>query len=159
MERDEIGEVTVSKFGLSLRRLSSRAFCHAKNYQSLESRHDRSCLAIGSLKATLASYSLHEEWETWLALAMATAIARGGKCGPWQAMSRIVFSISTVKCHAKSFVSASKVMSGNENLSILNHEALFHLKSKVLNLADPVTQEALTHKCSPSGVKVLFLDN
>ena len=63
MERDEIGQVTVSRFGLSLRRLSSRAFCHATSYQSLESRHGRSCLAIGSSKATWALYSLHEVWE------------------------------------------------------------------------------------------------
>jgi hypothetical protein len=40
-----------------------RAEFEAALKQSLEFRHDRSCLAIGSLKATWALYSLHEAWE------------------------------------------------------------------------------------------------
>jgi putative DNA primase/helicase len=50
-------------------------------------------------------------------------------------------------------------MNGEENLSVLNHEALFHLKAKTLNLADPVTQEVLTGILIETRVKVLLLDN
>ena len=42
---------------------------------------------------------------------------------------------------------------------MLNHDALFHRSGKVLNLADPVTQEALLATMLEDGVKVLFLDN
>ena len=38
-------------------------------------------------------------------------------------------------------------MSGDENLTVLNHEALFHLKGKTLNIADSVMQEVLTGIC------------
>jgi hypothetical protein len=97
--------------------------------------------------------------KTWLALAMATAIARGGKCGRWQALSgnRVLYIDGEMPC--EELVSRIEGMSGDENLTILNHEALFHLKSKALNLADPVTQEVLTKILLETGVKVLFLDN
>ena len=50
-------------------------------------------------------------------------------------------------------------LGGVENLAVLNHEVLFHRSGKVLNLADPVMQDALTERMLKDGVKVLFLDN
>src|SRR5271165_1273548 len=48
---------------------------------------------------------------------------------------------------------------GNENLFILHHERLFDLTGLSINLADPVTQKALTEICVTNGFKVLALDN
>ena len=68
--------------------------------------------------------------KTWLALAMATAIARGGKCGRWQASSgnRVLYIDGEMPC--EELVSRIEGMSGDENLTVLNHEALFHLKAR-----------------------------
>ena len=97
--------------------------------------------------------------KTWIALAMAAAIARGGKCGPWQSSSgnRVLYIDGEMPC--EELVSRIEGMSGDQNLFVLNHEALFHLKGKTLNLADSVTQEILTRILIDTGVKVLFLDN
>jgi hypothetical protein len=104
-------------------------------------------------------FALRGLGKTWLALAMATAIATGGKCGPWQASGprRVLYADGEMPCEA--LCERIKGLDGNENLTVLNHEALFHRSGKVLNLADPVTQEALTARMLEDGVKVLFLDN
>jgi len=97
--------------------------------------------------------------KTWLALAMATAIATGGKCGPYQANdSRCVLYVDG-EMPCEDLGTRIQGMSGDENLTVLDHEVLFHLTGKTLNLADPVTQEALTGYMLANGVKVLFLDN
>lgn len=97
--------------------------------------------------------------KTWLALAIATAIAGGGKCGPWTASGacRVLCIDGEMPC--ESLCERIEGMNGDENLSVLNHEALFHLKAKTLNLADPVTQEVLTGILIETRVKVLLLDN
>jgi RecA-family ATPase len=97
--------------------------------------------------------------KTWLALAMAIAIAGDKKCGPWQAnkSQRVLYVDGEMPCEA--LAERIEGMEGNENLTVLNHEALFHLSGKVLNLADPVTQEELTARMLADRVKVLFLDN
>ena len=50
-------------------------------------------------------------------------------------------------------------MGGVENLTVLNHEALFHLGGEVLNLGDATVQDELTTRLLEDGVKVVFLDN
>jgi AAA domain-containing protein len=97
--------------------------------------------------------------KTWLALAMATAIATGGKCGPWTASKacRVLYIDGEMPCG--SLCERIDGLDGNDNLSVLNHEVLFHLSGKVLNMADPVTQEELTGYMLDHDVKVLFLDN
>lgn len=97
--------------------------------------------------------------KTWLSLAMATAIASGGKCGPWQAVvaRRVLYIDGEMPCESLDERIAG--MEGVENLDVLNHEALFHLTGKVLNLADRVTQDALTAQMLADGTAVVFLDN
>jgi hypothetical protein len=41
----------------------------------------------------------------------------------------------------------------------LQHEALFHLTGKVLNLTNPIVQTALLEKCQHDKIEVLILDN
>jgi AAA domain len=97
--------------------------------------------------------------KTWLAIAIATAIARGGKCGPWQANAprRVLYVDGEMPCEA--LAERIEGLEGNGNLTVLNHEVLFHRSGKVLNLADLLTQEGLTAWMPANGTKALFLDN
>ena len=97
--------------------------------------------------------------KTWLSLAMAAAIANGRECGPWVGAGarRVLYVDGEMPC--ESIAARIAGMDGVENLAVLNHEALFHLSGKVLNLADPVMQAALTERMQADGVKVLILDN
>jgi hypothetical protein len=47
----------------------------------------------------------------------------------------------------------------SQNIIYLQHEALFHLTGKVLNLTDPDAQAALLEKCRQDKIDILFLDN
>ena len=69
---------------------------------------------------------------------------------------RVLYVDGEMPCEA--LCERIKGLDGEENLAVLNHEALFHLSGKVLNLANPVTQEALLAKMLEDGVKVLFLE-
>ena len=97
--------------------------------------------------------------KTWLSLGIATALARGGECGPWReaAARRVLYVDGEMPC--ESIRSRIAGMGGVENLSVLSHEALFHLSDKVLNLADRDTQDALTARMLADGISVVFLDN
>jgi hypothetical protein len=97
--------------------------------------------------------------KTWLALGIATAISSSGKCGPWQAngANRVLYVDGEMPC--ESLGERIQGMGGTENLTVLSHEALFHLTGNVLNLANPTTQDALTRVMLAGGVKVLILDN
>ncbi|HEX3625500.1 MAG TPA: AAA family ATPase [Verrucomicrobiae bacterium] len=41
----------------------------------------------------------------------------------------------------------------------LQHEALFHLTGKALNLTDPIAQTAVLEKCKRDKIDIVFLDN
>jgi hypothetical protein len=41
----------------------------------------------------------------------------------------------------------------------LQHEALFHLTGKALNLADPITQTAILERCIRDKIEIVLLDN
>jgi hypothetical protein len=97
--------------------------------------------------------------KTWLSLGMATAIANGGVCGPWQALRprRVLYVDGEMPCEALS--SRLRGMGAGGGLSVLSHQALFHLEGRVLNLARASAQEELTRFLRREGVQVLFLDN
>jgi hypothetical protein len=46
-----------------------------------------------------------------------------------------------------------------DGLFYLQHEVLFHMTGRVLNLTDSVVQKALLEKCIRDRIKILFLDN
>jgi RecA-family ATPase len=97
--------------------------------------------------------------KTFLAMAMSSAIANGGRCGPWQANGarKVLYIDGEMPCD--DFIFRSNGLECNGNLSVLHHEALFHLTGKVLNLADSITQESLTAWILAQGIQVLILDN
>lgn len=97
--------------------------------------------------------------KTWLSLGMATAIAGGKTCGPWQANGARQVLYVDGEMPVESIEKRINGMGAVESLSVLNHEALFHLGNKTLNLADPATQDTLTDYLLATGKKVLVLDN
>lgn len=97
--------------------------------------------------------------KTWIALAMSSAIANGGQCGPWIAHGEHNVFYVDGEMPFGDFSRRSEGLECNQNLSVLHHEALFHLAGKVLNLADSIAQEVLTALLLKTKIKVLVLDN
>lgn len=150
--------------------------------QSLSSRHlleayDRSIMSCEALRElgipprepVLGTFFLEGDLgfiyaprglgKTWLSLAMASAIATGGSCGVWQAARprRVVYVDGEMP--SESVVQRVHGLGSSPNLTILNHEALFHLSGQSLNLADPIAQDMMTEYLRREGVSVLVLDN
>jgi hypothetical protein len=98
--------------------------------------------------------------KTWLALAMAQALSTGGKLGDWQAPAPVKVLYVDGEMPPDLMRDRCEGLEGsNDNLQFLNHEILFERTGKVLNIADPEAQRAITARCMNTGVKVLFLDN
>ena len=97
--------------------------------------------------------------KTWFSLGLACAIAGKSFFGPWKVHKNlpVLYVDGEMPCEI-----IDKRISGlgaSESLSVLNHEALFHKTGAVLNLTDPVSQEAIKQLCLEGGHKVLVLDN
>jgi putative DNA primase/helicase len=98
--------------------------------------------------------------KTWLALAIAQALSTGGKLGDWQAHEPVRVLYIDGEMPPDLMRGRCKGLEAtNANLHFLNHEILFDRAGRVLNIANPVLQEAITMRCVTSGVKVLILDN
>lgn len=97
--------------------------------------------------------------KTWLSLAIASAVANGRRLGPWQAHGVWPVCYVDGEMAVDGMLERMNGMEAGPNLSILNHEALFHLSGKVLNIAEPETQQALMDYCLETGQRVLVLDN
>jgi AAA domain len=97
--------------------------------------------------------------KTFMALAMSSAMTNGGECGPWCAKETRKVLYIDGEMPYDDFRFRSKGLECNGNLSVLHHEVLFHLTGKVLNLADPITQEMLTAWMIGKEIKVVILDN
>jgi len=97
--------------------------------------------------------------KTWLSLAMATAVANGLPCGPWAANGarKVLYVDGEMPCEDLEARLAG--LGATDGLSVLSHEALFHLDGRVLNLADVASQDALTDHIRREGVELLVLDN
>jgi hypothetical protein len=98
--------------------------------------------------------------KTWLALAIAQALSTGGKLGEWQAHEAVkVLYVDGEMPPDLMRVRCEGLQARNDNLSFLNHEVLFDRTGKVLNIANPEIQQAITQRCIAAGVKVLVVDN
>jgi AAA domain len=99
--------------------------------------------------------------KTWLAWAIARAIARGEGFGPWspgEEAAQVCYLDGEMP--AELMQDRDKAFGGVcENLTLINHEILFEQTSLVLNLADPKVQRAITQWCVEVGCKVLVIDN
>ena len=101
--------------------------------------------------------------KTWLAMLLARKCAEGASLGlaEWQmhGRRRVLYVDGEMSMdgirerdNALSAVAAP-------GMFYLQHEALFHLTGKVLNLAEPDAQAALLEKCLQDSIEILVLDN
>ena len=97
--------------------------------------------------------------KTWLSLGLACALANGRSLGPWQAHGAWPVAYLDAEMALDGMLERMHGMSASPNLRILNHEVLFHLAGKVLNIAEEETQQALLALCLKTGRRVLVIDN
>jgi AAA domain len=97
--------------------------------------------------------------KTWFGMALAEALSGGRKFGDWQAPSSVGVLYIDSEMPADLMENRSTGLQTNDKFAILNHEALFHLTGKTLNIADPEVQAAITRHCLETKRKVLVIDN
>ena len=98
--------------------------------------------------------------KTWLALAIAQALSKGGKLGEWAAHASVKVLYIDGEMPPDLMRSRCEGLdASNGDLQFLNHEILFDRTGKVLNVTNREIQNAITERCLTSGVKVLILDN
>ena len=97
--------------------------------------------------------------KTWLSMLIASAVATGGVAGPWQANGARKVVYIDGEMAIDGMLERLAGLRASENLVVLNHEVLFHLGNKTLNLADYDTQSAITEYLLEAGAALVVLDN
>jgi AAA domain len=97
--------------------------------------------------------------KTWFAEAMAQTIASGGTLGDWEAHEPCKVLYVDSEMPADLMRARSIGLGTDDNFQIINHEILFERTRKILNIANPEIQNAITRHCVNTGVKVLLIDN
>ncbi len=97
--------------------------------------------------------------KTWFALAIAQALSTAGKIGDWGSREAVKVLYIDTEMPPDLMKERINGMGTNERLTILSHDILFERCEKVLNVATPEVQAAITKRCVDAGVKVLFIDN
>jgi len=97
--------------------------------------------------------------KTWFSLGLGVAISCKEEFGPWKVHERAPVLYVDGEMPCQSLEERIAGLGGDEDLMVLNHESLFHITSRVLNLTDSKSQKAITRLCHEKGIKVLILDN
>jgi len=97
--------------------------------------------------------------KTWFSLGLACAIASKSVFGPWKVHENLPVLYVDGEMPCEIIDERISGLGASDSLSVLNHEALFHKTGAVLNLTDPVSQEAIRQLCLEGGYRVLVLDN
>ena len=99
--------------------------------------------------------------KTWLAMLLARRCAEGGTLGDWtvQKTQRVLYVDGEMSMDAIRERDNALSAGAAEGIFYLQHEALFHLTGKVLNLTEPQAQAALLEQCIRDKIDMLFLDN
>lgn len=99
--------------------------------------------------------------KTWLAMLLARKCAEGGTMADWTAHKprRVLYVDGEMPLDEIRGRDVALSHGPTENMLYLQHEALFHLTGKVLNLTNPMVQAALLEKCQQDQIEVLILDN
>jgi hypothetical protein len=97
--------------------------------------------------------------KTWFSLGLATAITAKESFGPWKVHdhAKVLYIDGEMPCESLEVRMAG--LGADEDLLVLNHESLFHITGKALNLTNPEAQDSITKLCLRDGIKVLILDN
>jgi len=97
--------------------------------------------------------------KTWFSLGLASAIVGKATFGPWPVHDHAPVLYVDGEMPVESIEQRIRGMGADDDLSVLNHESLFHRVGKVLNLTNPEAQDAITKLCLRDNFKVLILDN
>jgi hypothetical protein len=99
--------------------------------------------------------------KTWLAMLLARRCAEGGTLGDWpvQKSQRVLYVDGEMSMDAIRERDNALSVAPVESIFYLQHEALFHLTGKVLNLTEPEAQQALLEQCVRDNIEMLLLDN
>lgn len=99
--------------------------------------------------------------KTWLAMLLARRIAEGGTIGNWTIHKprRVLYVDGEMPFDGIRERDAALSCNLEATISYLQHEALFHIADRVLNLTSPIAQAVLLEKCRRDKIEVLFLDN
>ena len=99
--------------------------------------------------------------KTWLAMLLARRCAEGGNVADWTVHKprRVLYVDGEMPLDGIRERDAALSTVPADGIFYLQHEALFHLTGKVLNLTNPAVQGALLEKCKQDQIEILFLDN
>ena len=102
--------------------------------------------------------------KTWLAMALARKCAEGSTFSglpEWHVHTaqRVLYVDGEMSMDGIRERDNALANAATQNIIYLQHEALFHLTGKVLNLTEPEAQAALLEKCRKDKINILLLDN
>ncbi|HXC35531.1 MAG TPA: AAA family ATPase [Candidatus Acidoferrales bacterium] len=102
--------------------------------------------------------------KTWMGMFLARKIAEGaglGALAEWNILAsrRVLYVDGEMPMDEIRERDAALSNVPASGLYYLQHEALFHLTGKVLDLTDPAAQAAVLEKCRRDRIEVVFLDN
>jgi hypothetical protein len=99
--------------------------------------------------------------KTWLAMLLARRCAEGVTMGEWHVPNprRILYVDGEMSMDAIRERDNALSAAPSDGIFYLQHEALFQLTGKVLNLTEPEAQSALLKKCIRDRIEMLLLDN
>jgi hypothetical protein len=99
--------------------------------------------------------------KTWLALHLARQCAEGGKVATWKVHKprRVLYVDGEMALDGIRERDTALSTAVENGMFYLQHEALFHLSGKVLNLTNSTVQTALLEQCQREKIEVLILDN
>ena len=102
--------------------------------------------------------------KTWWAMLLARKCAEGISLGTLPALQvhspqRVLYVDGEMSLDGIRERDSALAAAPTQNIIYLQHEALFHLTGKVLNLTEPEAQAALLEKCIQDKITMLLLDN
>jgi hypothetical protein len=99
--------------------------------------------------------------KTWLALLIGRQCAEGGSVADWKVhqRQRVLYVDGETALDEIRKRDVGLSTKPTDGMFYLQHEALFHLTGKVLNLTSPIVQAAILESCLRQKMKVLILDN
>lgn len=99
--------------------------------------------------------------KTWLALYLGRQCAEGGSVADWKVHQpqRVLYVDGEMALDSIRERDAALTATSADGMFYLQHEALFHLAGKVLNLTSPIVQAAILEDCLRQKIKILILDN
>src|SRR5208282_4234988 len=106
-------------------------------------------------------YGARGTGKTWLAVHIARQCSEGGKVATWKVHKprRVLYVDGEMALDGIRERDAALSTAPAGGMFYLQHEALFHLTGKVLNLTNQSVQAALLEQCQREKIEVLILDN